>query len=56
MAAKQRVAYKALAQAKEMLNRVQERLANTHGEPAKRGPGHLPKAVVSTESVRWPTP
>jgi hypothetical protein len=32
-----------------MLNRVQERLANTSGQPAKRGPGRPPKAAVSLE-------
>jgi hypothetical protein len=51
MAAKQRAAYKAVAQAAETLNRVQERLDNTNGEPAKRGPGRPPKAAVSLEQV-----
>ena len=51
MAVKQRAAAKAVAQAEETLNRVQERLAPTNGEPVKRGPGRSPKAVVSLEQV-----
>jgi Family of unknown function (DUF6399) len=49
MAAKQRAAHKAVTQAEEMLNRVQERLDNTNGQPAKHGPGRPPKAAVSLE-------
>jgi hypothetical protein len=51
MAVKQRAAAKAVAQAEETLNRVQERLDPTNGEPVKRGPGRSPKAVVSLEQV-----
>ena len=39
MAAKQRAAHQAVTQAEETLNRVQERLDTTNGQPAKRGPG-----------------
>lgn len=49
MAAKQRAAHKAVTQAEETLNRVQERLDTTNGQLAKRGPGRPPKAVVSLE-------
>ena len=51
IAVKQRAAAKAVAQAEETLNRVQERLDYTHGEPVRRGPGRPPKAVVSLEQV-----
>jgi len=50
-AVKQRAAAKAVAQAEETLNRVQERLDYTNGEPVRRGPGRPPKAVVSLEQV-----
>jgi len=50
MAVKQRAAAKAVAQAEETLKRMHERLDNTDGEPAKRGPGRPPKAV-SLEQV-----
>src|SRR5262245_38329432 len=49
MAVKQRGAAKAVAQAEETLKRVHERLDNTDGEPAKRGPGRPPKAAASLE-------
>src|SRR5262249_24109653 len=49
MAAKQQAAHKAVTQAEETLNRVQERLDTPNGQPAKRGPGRPPKAVVSLE-------
>src|SRR5207247_2615097 len=51
MAVKQRAAAKAVAQAEETLKRVHERLDNTDGEPAKRGPGRPPKAAASLEQV-----
>ena len=51
MAAKQRAAHKAVAQVEETLHRAQERLDNTNGEPAKRGPGRPPKAAGSLEQV-----
>ena len=51
MAVKQRGAAKAVAQAEETLKRVHERLDNTDGEPAKRGPGRPPKAAASLEQV-----
>jgi Family of unknown function (DUF6399) len=51
MAAKQRAAHKAVAQAEETLNRVQAHHDNAHGEPAKRGPGHPPKGAASLEQV-----
>ena len=51
IAAKQRAAHKAVAQAEETLNRVQEHLDNTNGEPAKRGPGRPPKVAASLEQV-----
>ena len=49
MAAKQRAAHKAVAQAEETLNRVQKHLDNTNDQPTKRGPGRPPKAAVSLE-------
>ena len=51
MAAKQRAAYKAVAQAEETLNRVQEPLDNADGAPAQRRPGRPPKAAASLEQV-----
>jgi hypothetical protein len=51
LAAKQRAAYKAIAQAEETLNRVQAHLDTATGAPAKRGPGRPPKAVASLEQV-----
>jgi hypothetical protein len=51
MATKQRAAHKAVAQAEETRNRVQERLDNTNGEPAQRGPSRPLKAAVRLEQV-----
>jgi hypothetical protein len=51
MAAKQRAAAKAVAKAEERLTRVQERLDNANGEPAKRGPGRPPQVGASLEQV-----
>ena len=51
MAAKQRAAHKAVAQAEETRNRVQTHHDNANGEPAKRGPGHPPKGAASLEQV-----
>jgi hypothetical protein len=51
LAAKQRAAHKAVTQAEETRNRVQEHLDNADGEPAKRGPGRPPKAAASLEQV-----
>ena len=45
-------AHQAVTQAEETLNRVQERLDTTNGQPAKRGPGRPPKAAVSLEQGR----
>jgi hypothetical protein len=49
MAATQRAAHKAVTQAEETRNRVQEHLDTTNGQPAQRGPGRPPKAAVSLE-------
>jgi len=51
MAAKQRAAHKAVAQAEEALTQVQERLAHTNDECAKRGPGRPPKVTRGLEQV-----
>ena len=51
MAAKQRAAHKAVAQAQETLTQAQERLDSPNGEPVKRGPGRPPKGAVSLEQV-----
>lgn len=51
MAAKQRAAAKAVAKAEERLTRVQERLDNANGEPAKPGPSRPPQATASLEQV-----
>ena len=51
MAAKQRAAHKAVAQAEAALNQVQELLAHTNGACAKRGPGRPPKATRRLEQV-----
>ena len=51
MAAKQRAAHKAVAQAEETLSRVHERLDNANSAPIKRGLGRSPKAAVSLEQV-----
>lgn len=51
MAATQRAAHKAVAQAEETLTRVQEPLDNADGEPGKRGPGRPPKAAARLEQV-----
>jgi hypothetical protein len=51
LAAKQRAAHKAIAQAEETLNRVQAHLDPATGTPAKRGPGRPPKAAASLEQV-----
>ena len=51
MAVKQRAAAQAVAQAEAPRKRVHERLDNTDGEPAKRGPGRPPKAAASLEPV-----
>ena len=51
LAVKQRAAAKAVAQAEETLKRVHERLANTNGEPAKRGPGRPPKTTPGLEQA-----
>jgi hypothetical protein len=51
IAAKQRAAHEAVAQAEETLNRVQERFDNVTGEPAKRRAGRPPKTAVSLEQL-----
>lgn len=51
MAVKQRAAHKAVAQAEEALTQVQERLAHTNGECAKRGPGRPSKVTRGLEQV-----
>ena len=51
LAAKQRAAHKAIAQAEETLNRVHEHLDNADGKSAKRGPGRPPKAAASLEQA-----
>lgn len=51
IATKQRAAEKAVTKAEERLKRMHEPLDNTNGEPAKRGPGHPPKAAVSLEQI-----
>jgi hypothetical protein len=52
LAAKQRAADKAATKAEETLTRVHEHLDNANGEPAKRGPGHPPKAAPCLEQVK----
>src|SRR5919197_5782716 len=51
LAVKQRAAAKAGAQAEETLTRVHERLANTNGEPATRGPGRPPQTTPGLEQA-----
>jgi hypothetical protein len=51
LATKQRAAYKTVEQAEKTLNRMQEHLDNTDGEPVKRGPGRPPKAAANLEQV-----
>jgi hypothetical protein len=51
LAAKQRAAAKAVAQAEETLKRVHERFDNAHGEPVKRGPGRPPKVTPRLEQA-----
>lgn len=51
MATTQRAAHKAVAQAEETLNRVQERLDNANGAPAQRGPGRPLKAAARLQQV-----
>ena len=51
LAVKQRAAAKAVAPAEETRKRVHERLDNTDGAPAKRGPGRPPKVAASLEQV-----
>src|SRR5262245_34639369 len=53
MAAKQRTAAKAVAQAEETLTRMQAQLRNPNDEPAKRGPGRPPKMGASLEQAAW---
>ena len=51
LATKHRAAAKAATKAEETRNRVHERLANAHDEPAQRGPGRPPKVAASLEQV-----
>jgi hypothetical protein len=51
LAAKQRAAHKAIAQAEETLTRVQAHRDTATGARAKRGPGRPPKAAASLEQV-----
>jgi hypothetical protein len=51
MAAKQRAAHQAVAQAAETRKRVQEHVDNANGELEKRGPGRPPTAATSLEPV-----
>jgi hypothetical protein len=51
LAAKQRAASKAMAQAEETRNRVQAHLDTATGEPAQRGPGCPPKVAASLKQV-----
>jgi Family of unknown function (DUF6399) len=51
MAAKQRAAAQATAQAEEMLTRMQAQLPNTNNEPVKRSPGRPPKMAASLEQA-----
>ncbi len=51
MAAPQRAAHKAVAQAPETRHRGQTHHDNANGEPATRGPGHPPQGAASLEPV-----
>jgi hypothetical protein len=51
MAAQQRAAAQAVAQAEERLARIQEHLHTTTDEPEKRGSGCPPKVAVSLEQI-----
>lgn len=51
LAATQRAAHKAMAQAEETLKRVHEHLDHADSAPAKRGPSRPPKTVASLEQV-----
>jgi hypothetical protein len=51
LAAKQRGAHKAVAQAEETLKRVHEHLDHADGTSATRGPGRPPKAATSLEQA-----
>ncbi len=51
MATKERAAHKALSEARDQLEQVQASPPSAGDEPAKRGPGRLPKAPVSLEQA-----
>src|SRR5215510_14118112 len=51
MATKQRAAHKVVGEAREQLERLQTNPQSAGAEPAKRGPGHPPKAAMSLEQA-----
>ena len=51
MATKERAAQKAISEATEQLERLHTHSISTDDEPAKRGPGRPPKALVSLEQA-----
>src|SRR5215510_8435064 len=51
MATKERTAHKAVTEAREQVERLQSNPQSAGAEPAKRGPGHPPKAPVSLEQA-----
>ena len=52
LATKERVADKALTEAKEQLDQAQARLESPGDQPEKRGPGRPPKAPISLEQAQ----